>query len=114
MNPYLTDVGKVYFFTDGDYIKIGFTKETLQRRLERLATGNPKRMYILGYMKGTMKDEITLHALFDKDRVRYDGEWFKPSERLIDFINSVNEMKNKHVMIDDNNIVMVFDSCTKV
>lgn len=111
MNPYLTDIGKVYFFTDGDYIKIGFTKETLKRRLERLATGNPKRMFILGYTKGTMDDEFALHALFNKDRVRYDGEWFYPSQELIDYINEVNEIENVFVMMDDDNKINLFNCC---
>ena len=113
MNPYNEQIDKVYFFTDGEFIKIGYTREKLYRRLKRLATGSPKSLYILGYVHGTLDDEEALHILFDKDRVRQDGEWFRPSDELIDYINAVNELQNKYVMINDDGTIMAYD-CVRV
>ena len=57
-------MGYVYFITNGDNIKIGYTKNSVQKRLKQLNTGSDKQLYILGYMKGTMADEENLHSKF--------------------------------------------------
>ena len=114
MNPYQTNIGKVYFFTDGEYIKIGFTTETIGRRLQRVSTGSPKKLFSLGYTFGTMDDEYGLHVLFDKDRLRPDAEWFKPSEELLDYINAVNEYENKCVIVNDDGFIQLCDCIPNV
>ena len=57
-------MGYVYFITNGENIKIGYTKNSVQKRLKQLNTGSDKQLYILGYMKGTMADEENLHSKF--------------------------------------------------
>ena len=65
-----------------------------------MSTGCTKRMFCLGYFQGTMKDENDLHKKFGNLRMRSEGEWFLPSQELIDYINDVNEEKN--VFIEKN------------
>ena len=57
-------MGYVYFITNGENIKIGYTKNSVQKRLKQLNTGSDKQLYILGYMKGTMADEENLYSKF--------------------------------------------------
>ena len=84
-------IGNIYFFSDMQYIKIGFTTETIQKRMSRLKTGNPKDIYCLCNYKGTILQEKELHKTFIKDRVRDNGEWFYPSSEIIDYINKINK-----------------------
>ena len=57
-------MGYIYFITNGENIKIGYTKNSVQKRLKQLNTGIAKHLYILGYMNGTMADEENLHSKF--------------------------------------------------
>ena len=68
--------GKVYFLSDGEYIKIGFTTKTIEKRIKQLSTGSAKRIFCLGYFQGTVEDESNLHRRFGKLRLRSEGEWF--------------------------------------
>lgn len=90
-------VGKIYFFTNGENIKIGFTKNTVQKRLKQLNTGSDKQLYYLGCFSGTMEDEKQLHKKFEKYKLRSNGEWFVADEELLGYINSINEEKNVYV-----------------
>ena len=91
-------MGNIYCITDCKRIKIGYTKQKdVNKRLKQLQTGSPDRLYLLGYFFGNMSDEKYLHKLFAKDRMRINGEWFAPSQELIDYINSHNEIQNSYV-----------------
>ena len=101
--------GFVYFFSNQRNVKIGYTKNVPIKRLCQLNTGSDEQLIMLGYMKGNLKLENELHKLFGKDRIRPNGEWFYPSDNLIDFINQNNEMENCYVMIV-NGIIGVYKS----
>ena len=66
----------MYFLSDGEYIKIGFTTNTIDKRIKQLSTGSAKKIFCLGYFYGTMNDESELHRRFGKLRLRSGGEWF--------------------------------------
>ena len=91
-------MGKVYFFTNGVNIKIGYTKGNIQKRLMQLNTGSDNQLYSLGYMTGDKNTENELHLKFANIRLRNNGEWFSADQHLIDYINSVNEVPNICVM----------------
>lgn len=95
----------IYFITDITYIKIGYTKNNVQKRLKQLQTSNAKKLYLLGWMEGTMEDEKRLHTIFGKHKVRYNGEWFRPDKSLIDFINKNNLKENCRVENIDGQIM---------
>lgn len=101
--------GFVYFFSNQRNVKIGYTKNKPIKRLCQLNTGSDEQLIMLGYMKGNLKLENELHKLFGKDRIRPNGEWFYPSDNLIDFINQNNEVDNCYVMIV-NGIIRVYKS----
>lgn len=65
----------IYFVTDGEYVKIGFTdKDDVQQRLNALQIGNARELKLLGTILGGREEEALLHRVFDGFRVR--GEWF--------------------------------------
>lgn len=101
-------MGKVYFFTNGKNIKIGYTKGDIYNRLKQLNTGSDYQLYALGYITGTKATEKELHTKFANLRLRVNGEWFASDQSLIDYINSVNEMPHIQVVINEyfNNTVM--------
>lgn len=92
----------VYFITDKENIKIGYTKQNPEKRLHQLNTGSPIQLYLLGYIEGDKNKEKELHRKFNKYRIRQNGEWFYGNEEIIDYINMVNEKENSYVIKDDD------------
>lgn len=90
-------MGKIYFISDCENIKIGFTKSNVEKRLKQLQTGCVKKLYILGYITGNIDDEKKLHTMFGASRIRCNGEWFRPTKDLLDYINQHNEKINTYV-----------------
>ena len=89
----------VYFFTDGENIKIGYTSQNIKSRLKQLQTGSSKKILSLGWIEGDKKTEGLLHKKFQKYRTFSDGEWFFPDDSLISYINSNNLKENTYVDI---------------
>lgn len=106
------NTGYVYFITDPFNIKIGYTKNNPNKRLKQLNTGSPNQLYLLGYIKGTKKDEDRLHKTFNEFKIRNNGEWFQSDETLISYINQVNEIPGRYVYKDNKlfgNKIMILD-----
>lgn len=61
-------------------VKIGFARDA-EFRIADLQTGNPRKLVLLGVLRGTTADERDLHARFIADNVL--GEWFTPTEELL-------------------------------
>jgi hypothetical protein len=68
-------------------LKIGFTAGDPHKRLDKLQTGSPTRLVLLGLDVGTSATERALHARFSNERVR--GEWFRVSENLFEHLEYV-------------------------
>jgi hypothetical protein len=75
----------VYFITDGEMIKIGFTAQSPQKRLAALQTGSPKPLSLLAFTPEWGRDkELELHQQFA--RLRITGEWFKIDSDIQHFL----------------------------
>lgn len=72
--------GEVYFVSDGEHIKIGYSAAP-KVRMEVLQGGTGRALVLLGTVPGSMSTERSFHAQFDYCRVR--GEWFRPSADLV-------------------------------
>ena len=90
----------IYFFSNRKNIKIGYTKNKVETRLRQLNTGSDSKLYCIGYMNGDKTVERKLHSMFSTERLRDNGEWFSPSNRLIEYINTNNEKPNTYVEYD--------------
>jgi hypothetical protein len=68
-------VGVIYFITDGEFTKIGYTFN-LPERLSSLQTANPKELRIKKYyfVQFPYEEEQRLHLKYKSNRIR--GEWF--------------------------------------
>ncbi len=69
--------GYVYAITEegcGEFVKLGYSVNPAKRVAE-LQTGNPRKLVLLGFKKGTPADERALHAKYIKANVLQ--EWFK-------------------------------------
>ena len=53
---------KVYFFTNGVNIKIGYTKLNIEKRLKQLNTGSDTQLYPLGFISGNKSLESSLFS----------------------------------------------------
>lgn len=76
----------VYFIreSDGEYIKIGVTKD-IEYRINALQTGNPRKLEVVALIQFenvqlAYMHEKKLHALFSD--IRRCGEWFCANEVL--------------------------------
>jgi hypothetical protein len=74
----------VYFITDGQYVKIGFSGN-VRGRLHDLQVASPRKLIIAGVVPyGTKSLEQELHQQFKHLRIR--GEWFKIAPELTEYI----------------------------
>ena len=65
----------IYFITDGEYVKIGFTdQDDAENRLKALQVGNARKLTLIGTIPGGLTEEATLHKVFAQ--LRANGEWF--------------------------------------
>jgi hypothetical protein len=80
---------KIYFIQDVDNraIKIGWTKQTTDKRLETLQNGNPSELKILVVISGGRVMEKQFHWRFEHLKIR--NEWFYPGQDLLDLIASL-------------------------
>ena len=44
-------MGYIYFIANKDKIKIGYTKNSVEKRLKQLQTGNDEYLVLLGFLK---------------------------------------------------------------
>lgn len=74
-----------YFIQEGEDgpIKIGFTSKLLKARLQELQCGNSSTLEVRHVIHGNKEQE--LHERFARNRIR--GEWFHPSEELLQLIS---------------------------
>lgn len=75
--------GYVYFITDGEAVKIGYSRSP-RDRLNALQTAHHKGLWIIGHAPGGMWDEDRLHKRFAETRL--SGEWFESTPELMAFI----------------------------
>ncbi len=79
----------IYFIQQGDSgpIKIGYTKDRIRQRIKSLQVGSAEPLILLGATEGDKNTEAILHGFFNSDKM--NGEWFKPSVRLMNYILSL-------------------------
>lgn len=70
-------------------VKIGYAG-TPTLRIGSLQTGNPRKLVILGVLRGTKADERELHAEYQEHNIL--GEWFRPTARLLSEFDLEPEM----------------------
>lgn len=92
----------IYFLTDGDQIKIGFSSGDLKKRIVGLQTGNPRLLRILALIEIPNRKvpnkrwkrsgdpiEENIHDHFEQFRGL--GEWFKLSTTGEDWLPFLEE-----------------------
>lgn len=83
--------GYIYFATDGDFIKIGWTRVwPPSERVRKQQTGNGRPLWILGCIPGSQQAERSYHKRFARHRAR--GEWFRIAPDLEQFIRATQMM----------------------
>jgi hypothetical protein len=81
----------IYFVSNGESVKIGYTGGDAKSRIRALQTGNPASLQLLAFKKDWDKPkEAELHSMFAK--FRQSGEWFSLADELKSFILSLNPM----------------------
>lgn len=75
--------GFVYFISNGEAIKIGWS-EDVDRRLVELQVGSPVPLTIVGKFSATFAEEQETHRKFQ--HLRLQGEWFRDVPELHEFL----------------------------
>lgn len=82
--------GQIYYLSDGDHVKIGFTTNWSERE-KKYRTHTPRPLTLLAIRPGTHQEETRLHHEFR--RYRANGEWFYPGPELVEHIKrTVDEL----------------------
>lgn len=83
----------VYFFQQGDFVKIGWSNKWRQRLLT-LQRATPHDIVALAVYRGGLTMERSLHVTFAEHRARL--EWFRLSPQILEYIEA-----NKHKCLKD-------------
>jgi hypothetical protein len=73
--------GWVYLISDGTFYKIGYSLNPIER-LQHLQGANPRKLEIVGTIRGGYKKECQLHAKYEHLRVQ--GEWFSKDKSILE------------------------------
>lgn len=81
--------GYVYFISNGDSVKIGFTsqrkgktpEQSIDIRMKQLQVGNSNKLKLLYYLEGTMDVEKSIQSFLKL--YKKNGEWFDNSNGAI-------------------------------
>jgi hypothetical protein len=85
----------IYFIqgAEDSPIKIGRAKHPIDR-LKSLQSANWDELRLLAAFEGHAKDEVALHKKFERAR----GEWFMPSEGLLELIEEIGLPKSMRTL----------------
>jgi hypothetical protein len=80
----------IYFIQKGEGgpIKIGMTTN-LKKRRAAIQTHSDEKVILLAQLDGGARRENEIHSMFEQDRKH--GEWFRPSEKLLEYVASIQE-----------------------
>lgn len=93
----------VYYITDGEFVKIGVTKD-LETRLNTLQTGNARELKVLAviYPKAPYIEEAALHYIYKDKRIR--GEWYDIKNEVEEIIKSQKEHEQALKMQEETTV----------
>lgn len=83
---YIDDVPKVYLVSDGEFIKIGYTKNKIECRLVIGRQWNPRPLEVLLVIEANIGYERFLHKKFS--HLVVSGEWFLDNGDIAEFIKN--------------------------
>ena len=72
-----TNNGMVYLITDGEFVKIGYTKTSIKKRIEAMQTGNANKLDTIAYAKVPMCEKVEMYIHKRYEKFRHRREWFK-------------------------------------
>jgi hypothetical protein len=75
--------GQIYYLSDGEYVKIGFTTNWNERQ-KKYRTHSGREILLLAMHPGFKSNETKLHQRFGRYRLR--GDWFLPATEIMDHI----------------------------
>lgn len=101
--------GFIYFVSDEENVKIGYTNN-IEKRINQLQTGNAKELKLLFFIKGNKKVEEFLHGYFKEFHVK--GEWFKINEYINE--KNINDIVSSYCnfLFNDSNYTKIY-TCSK-
>jgi hypothetical protein len=67
-----------------EYIKIGYARRGLEKRLTALQVGSPHPLRVLSVIEGSQDIETAIHAKWQGRH--YRGEWYAVSQELLEWI----------------------------
>lgn len=77
--------GFVYFISDSQYIKIGYTESNPDTQLDMLQTGNARVLRLIGWHDNmSITDEHNFHTRFEP--YRQHDEWFRIQGSLLQYL----------------------------
>ena len=98
---------------NGEYIKIGYTKQKIDKRKCALQTGNPYEINVMFSIEGTLKQEQVIHKslkeAFERIKVFNNptNEWYPGQNSMIkNFILSIKRFGIEYAIEIINNIKM--------
>lgn len=78
-----------------DFVKIGFTAGSVEKRMHVLQLGSPVELCIVASFQGTRAQELEMHQTFSEHRSH--REWFRFEGPLFEFVRMITELTDEEV-----------------
>ena len=95
--------GFVYLLCDGERFKIGMTRNTIEKRISQLQTGNPNEIYIISFYETfyPYRIEQMLHNKYGTANIK--NEWFDLTiDQVVNFKNDCKAYEKIFDSLKDN------------
>jgi hypothetical protein len=94
--PLSERIGVIYFATDGEAIKIGFTTR-LAARMSQLQSRTDRQLTVLDSFVAWEREEAMLHREFRPDRFgrKHEKEWYRRTPKLLSLIERLRTARHE-------------------
>ena len=84
----------IYFIhQQNEYVKIGYTNQSVKTRMQALQVGNPILLSIYTVIEGDLDAEAALHKRFKRHHIR--GEWYVFHDDIKRYVGSLDTIVRK-------------------
>jgi hypothetical protein len=90
-------VGHVYFISNGESIKVGFTTRKPENRLNEMQTGSSSKLKLVGSFPGSVYDEKYIHKTWSELKSGGGTEWFDVTENAAH--KMIKKMSSRYLTI---------------
>lgn len=90
--------------TEPSYLKVGYTKREINKRIKAIQTGCPFELELVDIRQGSQEKEQALHVELSKHRTKLKGEWYADSVEVRGLLGIHAAIRKERKVMGDREI----------